>query len=190
MFHLVTWQRFRKTGRPERSWHRFSNEFPCHWCRLTGCFSNTIRAGSKNKLELRAVHLISSPAGRPAPVPGPLNSGTSGRGPVFAGTPGRSAPSGSPPAPLKAPAFVRPRQMHYLHYSQAKAPPPHPVPFASEEVALHALMNNKREAQRVGNGGRKERYMKRSPVAQHEGEHGPLIWPRRTRVHRQGLNAS
>lgn len=122
MFHLVTWQRFRKTGRPERSWHRFSNEFPCHWCRLTGCFSNTIRAGSKNKLELRAVHLISSPAGRPAPVPGPLNSGTSGRGPVFAGTPGRSAPSGSPPAPLKAPAFVRPRQMHYLHYSQAKAP--------------------------------------------------------------------
>lgn len=155
MFHLVTWQRFRKTGRPWRSWQRFSNEFPCHWCRLTGCFSNTIRAGSKNKLELRAAHLISSPAGRSATVPGTLNSGTSGQGPVFAGTLGRWA-SSSPPAPLKAAtfAFVRPSQMHYLHDSQAKTPPPHPlahpVPFASEEAALHALMNNKRAAQRVG----------------------------------------
>lgn len=47
-----------------------------------------------------------------------------------------------------------------------------PVPFTSAEVALHAFMNNKHAAQRVGT--RKSKH--EEEVAQHEREQASLIW--------------
>lgn len=118
------------------------------------------------------MHLISPPVGRPATVPGTLNSNTSGPGPLFAGTLGLSA-SWSPPPPLQA-ARLRGRTECIIYNTARRilSTAAAMVPFASAEVALHALMNNKRAAQRVGTTegrGARSHSMKENTT--------PLIWP-------------